>query len=172
MRLQCYAGPVDHSQDTTTVQGDLTGRRHTADYVQRGRMMGLDVPHVVEGIICYSKPLMSYCKGFYLPQDHLSGLESQCNCLAFSYKRTGHAPILDRLKQPQLRKRLFWASSTLDLNNTQQYNNPLHGHRVLRSGSPNHVNHRVHPACTSRALVPPINEPLRTTLVVVSGEVL
>jgi hypothetical protein len=29
---------------------------------------------------------------------------------------------------------------------TQQYNNPLYGRRVLRSGGLNHVNHRVHPA--------------------------
>jgi hypothetical protein len=33
MRLQCCAGPVDHTQDTTTVQGDPTGWYHAGDCV-------------------------------------------------------------------------------------------------------------------------------------------
>jgi hypothetical protein len=52
---------------------------------------------------------------------------------------------------------------------TLEYNNSLHGHRVLRSGSLNHLNHHVHPAWASRTLVPPINEPLRGAPVVAPG---
>jgi hypothetical protein len=59
MWLQCHIGPVGYSQDTTIVQGDPTGRCHTADRVQRGRVIGLNVPHAVEDIICYSYPLVS-----------------------------------------------------------------------------------------------------------------
>jgi hypothetical protein len=53
-RLQCCVGPAGHSHDTAIVQGDLTGRCHTADRVQHSRVMGLDVPHIIEGIIYYS----------------------------------------------------------------------------------------------------------------------
>jgi hypothetical protein len=35
--------------------------------------------HTVEDIICYSYPLTSYRVGLYLPQCHLSGLETRCN---------------------------------------------------------------------------------------------
>jgi hypothetical protein len=45
---------IDDSQDTTTVRGDPTGWRHTTDRAQHGRLMGLDVRHAVEDIICYS----------------------------------------------------------------------------------------------------------------------
>jgi hypothetical protein len=31
VRLQCSAGPVDHSPNTTTVPGDPTARYHAAD---------------------------------------------------------------------------------------------------------------------------------------------
>jgi hypothetical protein len=74
MRLQCCTGPVDHSQDTTIVQSDLTGRRHTADRVQRGGATGQDAPHAVEGIICYFYPLEPYGIGFQPLRGHLSGL--------------------------------------------------------------------------------------------------
>jgi hypothetical protein len=39
-RLQCSIGPVDHTQDTATVQDDSTGRCHAADRVRYGRPIG------------------------------------------------------------------------------------------------------------------------------------
>jgi hypothetical protein len=53
-RLQYYAGPVDQSQDTAKVQGDMIVWCHTADCAQCGRAMGLDVPHAIEDIMSYS----------------------------------------------------------------------------------------------------------------------
>jgi hypothetical protein len=50
--------------------------------------------HTVEDIICYSSPLVSYCIRFYLPQGHLSGLESHCNCPTLGHKRPGQMPVL------------------------------------------------------------------------------
>jgi hypothetical protein len=51
MQLQYHAGPVDHSEGIATVPGDPTGRRHTMDWAQRGRMTRYDILHVVEDII-------------------------------------------------------------------------------------------------------------------------
>jgi hypothetical protein len=42
--LQCCASPIDHTQDTTTVQDDLTGRCHAADHVRRDRVTRQDAP--------------------------------------------------------------------------------------------------------------------------------
>jgi hypothetical protein len=36
------------------VQCDQTGWHHTADCTQHGKATGLNVPHAVEDIICYS----------------------------------------------------------------------------------------------------------------------
>jgi hypothetical protein len=44
--------------------------------------------HIVEDIIHYFYPLLPYCIEFYLPQGHLLGLKSHCNCPALSYKRS------------------------------------------------------------------------------------
>jgi hypothetical protein len=53
LQLQYHAGPVDHSQGTTAVLGDLTTRCHTVDQVCHGWTTRQDIPHVIEGIICY-----------------------------------------------------------------------------------------------------------------------
>jgi hypothetical protein len=53
VRLQYCTGPVDHSHDTATVPGDLTGQHHSMDRAQRGRTTRQDIPHAVEDIICY-----------------------------------------------------------------------------------------------------------------------
>jgi hypothetical protein len=59
--------------------------------------------------------------------------------------------------------------------NTQQYNNPLRGRSVLRSGGPNHVNPHVHHvssiAASSRGLSLSNYEPEQAALVVVLVEV-
>jgi hypothetical protein len=68
-RLQCCADPIDHS---------------------------LDVPNVVEDIICYSYALVLYCIGFYLPRGYLSGLGSHCYCRVSSYKRLRQMSVLDK----------------------------------------------------------------------------
>jgi hypothetical protein len=68
--------------------------------------------------------------------------------------------------------RLFSMFNSMLEQHTQQYNNPLCGRRVLRSGGLNHINHHVHPTLAVRALVPPINESPWAALVVVSRELL
>jgi hypothetical protein len=45
--------------------------------------------HTIKVIICYSWSVMPYSIGFYLPQGHLSGLETHCNCPTLRYKRLG-----------------------------------------------------------------------------------
>jgi hypothetical protein len=75
--------------------------------------------HTIEDIICYSQPLMSYYIWFYLPRGHLSGLGSQCNYPALSYKRAGQASILDYLNFMNVQ--LILEQRT----HTQQYNSLL-----------------------------------------------
>jgi hypothetical protein len=134
-RLQCCAGPVDHSQDTTTVQGDLTGRCHTADRAQQDRATGLDSPHAVEGIISLLLALNALAAviGIQLPWGHLSDPVSQCNCPILSYKRIGQTTDSNKALLGKFNPRL-----------EQQYT--LCGHRVLCSGGPNHINPHVHRA--------------------------
>jgi hypothetical protein len=73
---------------------------------------------------------------FQLPRGHMSNPGSSCNRPALSYKRMGQTPIS---------KELWRASSIPGLNNIHTSIVQLsRGHRILRSGGPNHINRRVH----------------------------
>jgi hypothetical protein len=67
MRLQCSAGPVDHSSGTATVSGDPTARRHTVGRARRGGTTIQGVHHAVKDIICYSYPVVPYYIGIQPP---------------------------------------------------------------------------------------------------------
>jgi hypothetical protein len=54
MRLQCYVGPADHTQDTTTVQGDPSGWCHTANRVQCGRVTRQDTLMPLKALLATS----------------------------------------------------------------------------------------------------------------------
>jgi hypothetical protein len=75
-----------------------------------------------------------YIIGFDLPRGHLSDLGIHCNCSTLSYKRLGQTPLHKGRKKKRLRQVRFE-------HNTTQFSR---GRRVLRSGDPNYVNHRVH----------------------------
>jgi hypothetical protein len=126
---------------------------------------GTGRPHAVEDIINLLLALNALAAviGIQLPWGHQSGPGSQCNCPTLSYKRTGQTTDSNKALLGKFNPRLE--------PHTQQYNNPLYGYRVLCFSGSNHVNHRVHLAWASRALVPLINEPPWATLVVVPEKV-
>jgi hypothetical protein len=71
------------------VSTKLLTQQHGATLLTECRVVGDKTrhAHAVENIICYSKLLVPYNIGFYLPQGHLSSLETHCNCSTSSYKR-------------------------------------------------------------------------------------
>jgi hypothetical protein len=123
----------------------MTGQSLAADHARRGRVTTQGALHASHrpSVAIPSHKNPSVVIDFQPPQDHMSGLGAQYNCPALSYKRS------------TLRK--FNSA----LNNTTHTSKPhsFCGHRVLRSGGPNHVNPHVQLVFIllnrTRTLVPP-----------------
>jgi hypothetical protein len=75
-----------------------------------------------------------YSVGFTYPGATCRALGAHCSCPTLRYKRLGQAPLPRGGKKKRVRQ------GRLEHNTTQF----SHGRRVLHSGSPNHVNYRVH----------------------------
>jgi hypothetical protein len=90
--------------------------------------------HAIEDIISFSYPLSLTVYGSPTPGPPVGPWGLIVNHLTLTYKRFGWTPLPKGHKKKRLRL------GRLEHNTTQF----SHGRRVLRSGSPNHVNHRVH----------------------------
>jgi hypothetical protein len=130
MRLQYNDSTVDYSPGTATVPDDPTTRRHAADQVWCGRMTRPGVPTQLKDPTTLG---------------HLSGPWSLCNCPALSYKSPGRRQEQGVFRTART-STLHKFNSALNSATHTRIQHSLRGRRVLRSGSPNHVNHRVHPA--------------------------
>jgi hypothetical protein len=98
--------------------------------------------HAVGDIIGYSWPCARQCR-VHLPRATCQALGAHCHCLTLSYKTLGQTPF------PRGRKsRKGSGKAGLSRNATQFFCR----RRVLRSGGPNHVNHRVHHVYTERTI--------------------
>jgi hypothetical protein len=163
VRLQCNACPANHTHAIATVSGDAIGPNHATDRVRCGRATGQGLLHALPkpSLVIPSHKALATIICFEPLHCHLSGPEAQCNCPTLSYKRIGQAPILDNVNFAKF-------NSVLNsVKHTQQYNSHSHGHRVLRSSSPNHIKYRVYLAQAYESLSPSNNEPQRASLVVV-----
>jgi hypothetical protein len=101
MRLQCCAGPVDHSRDITTRLSDSIGWHHAADHAQHGIETGLDVTHAVEDVI--SLPLAAIAlvdvTGHNQPRATCRASGTACNYPPLCYKGVGQPLIQTKLFQ-------------------------------------------------------------------------
>jgi hypothetical protein len=126
-------------QDGATLGYDLTGRSYATHLLPRRKTdgMGYTMRHLRHH---YPRPAfnaLAFVLGLGYPG---------ATCWALGHSVTIQPWAIKGRTDDRNRQTLLGKFNPRLEQHTHQYNNSLRRRRVLRSGGPNHINHRVHPA--------------------------